>query len=105
LTYQKGSNIDIRSFCPGTFEQWSRRIVTTAKDLCNDSGGKRIKLIKSKDSVTYDIKPKDKEAIDCIIKSIRIYLVLMPPNHQEIFRKQIPELEKFKSVKKSWRYE
>jgi hypothetical protein len=85
-----------RSAQPSTFEEWSNRIVRTAKEICNDPDCKRIKLTQiGIGDVPYSFA--DKEAIDCVIKSIQTHLNSMPYVQQELFRKSIPELEKQKT--------
>jgi hypothetical protein len=51
------------------FNEWIDRITMSAKQLCNDPDGKRIKLIKTEQGKSsYSLS--DKEAVDCVIKSI-----------------------------------
>jgi hypothetical protein len=72
-------------------------ITRTAKQLCNEPDCKRIKLIKTgqaKSSYHFT----DKEAIDCVIKSIDSHLNSMPAMQQKIFEKLRIEFEAKKSA-------
>jgi hypothetical protein len=81
---------------PEDFNEWANRVTRTAKQLCNDSECKRIKLVRvGHGEVDYEFK--DREAIDCVIQSIRSHLNSMPFVQQEIFKRLIPQLEVRKS--------
>jgi hypothetical protein len=81
-----------QSVDPNTFNEWANRIAITAKQLCNDPNCERIKIVKAgQGKVSFQIV--DKEAIDCVIKSIERHLSSMPDLQREIFKKLRVELE------------
>jgi rRNA-processing protein FCF1 len=53
-------------------------IEQTAKELCNDSDCKRIKIQATKDNKEFKCVASDKEAIECIIKAIETHKKSMP---------------------------
>jgi hypothetical protein len=58
---------------PSTFNEWAIRVERTAKEICNDSGCNRIKLIKNEyGKVKFQFA--DNEAVDCVIQAIKTHL-------------------------------
>ncbi len=80
---------------PNTFNKWANRIGRTAKEICNDPGCKRIKLIKDEYG-KLKFQFADKEAVDCVIQAIKTHLNSMPKTQQVIFKGFTTELEKIK---------
>jgi hypothetical protein len=80
---------------PSTFNEWANRVGRTAKEICNDPGCKRIKLIKNEyGKVKFQFA--DREAVDCVIQAIKTHLNSMPRTQQVIFEGFTTELEKIK---------
>jgi hypothetical protein len=80
---------------PSTFNEWAIRVERTAKEICNDSGCNRIKLIKNEyGKVKFQFA--DNEAVDCVIQAIKTHLNSMPRTQQVIFEGFTTELEKIK---------
>ncbi len=80
-----------------TLEAWTNAIQETAKEICNDVNGSRIKL-KAINNENLHAEFADKISIDCIIKSIEAYLNSMPSPTKEIYKKFIVDLEKKKKI-------
>jgi hypothetical protein len=84
------------SLDPNTFNEWANRIAITAKQLCNDPDCKRIKIINTgQGRVTYQFT--DKEAVDCVIKSIESHLNSMPDAQRKYFKILVGQFETKKS--------
>ena len=80
---------------PNTFNKWANRVGRTAKQICNDPGCKRIKLIKDEyGKIKFQFA--DKEAIGCVIQAIKTHLNSMPRTEQVIFKGFTTELEQMK---------
>jgi hypothetical protein len=77
---------------PRVLEEWTNSIGDTAKELCNDADGKRIKIGLTKD-FEFHCEVADKEAIDCIIQAIKTYKNSMPLPVQRVFRRFSEQLE------------
>ncbi len=86
-----------QSVDPNTFNEWADRIARTAKQLCNDPDCKRIKIVKAgQGKVNFWFA--DKEAVDCVNKSIERHLNSMPIVQKEYFNRLRTEFEKRKSL-------
>ena len=74
-----------KSAALSVFNEWIDRITMSAKQLCNDPDGKRIKLIKTEQGKSsYNLS--DKEAVDCVIESIDKHVASMPATQQRVFK-------------------
>jgi hypothetical protein len=81
-----------RGVGPRVFGEWTNSIGDTAKELCNDTDGKRIKIELTKD-FEFHCEIADKEAINCIIQAIKTYKNSMPLPVQQVFMRIGEQLE------------
>jgi hypothetical protein len=89
---QKRLNDLQKGLDPDTFNEWSHRVENTAKQICNDTDSKRIKL-KHTQELGFSYEVSDKEAIDCLIDAVKQHLNSMPSILQEIYKTFMKELE------------
>ena len=89
------SGVDSRAL-----EAWTNAIQETAKEICNDVNGSRIKL-KATNYENLHAEFADKISLDCIIKAIESYLNSMPSPTKEIYKKLILDLKKKKRIFKT----
>ena len=62
---------------PEQLAYWTSAIETTAKSMCNAEGGK-IKFSYSVDKKSMEFFVEDAKSRDCLVKSIKIHLPLIP---------------------------
>lgn len=79
---------------PESFAKWAKRIEKTAKEICNDPDCKRLSFKPEKGKETISISVKDKEAIDCIKKSIEQHLNSMTLGLKAFYQQSIPKILK-----------
>ena len=77
---------------PIVFRQWSEKIETTARSLCNDPNKQRIKFNHTQE-FGFKFEFADKESVECVIRAIRQYLSSMPMTYKMVYERVITELE------------
>lgn len=83
---------------PERFAEWADKIEKAAKVMCNDPDCKRITFKVKKGTTKISISVKDKEALECVRKSIKKHLSSMSLGIKTIYSKIV--LKKLKDMEK-----
>lgn len=76
--------IDKIAYNPDELAYWTTAVETTAKQMCEDKGGK-IEFVYCPQEKSMRFFVKDAECRDCLVKSVEIHLSLMPESLQGFF--------------------
>ena len=79
---------------PEGFAKWANKIEKTAKEICNDPDCKRISFKVEKGTTKISISVKDKEALECLRKSIEKHLNSMSVGLKAFYSQSVPEILK-----------
>ena len=83
------------SLGPRDLGDWINKIETTARKICDDPDGKRIRMTNTytQNNSYTDFQFADKESMDCVIKAIEEYLHSMPLPVKYLYERLIIDLE------------
>jgi len=79
---------------PESFAEWANKIEKTAKEICKDPDCKRIKFKPVKGKTSIDVSVTDKEALECLKKSIEKHLNSMSLGLKAFYQQSVPEILK-----------
>lgn len=84
----------IKDIQPKGFAEWADKIEKSAKEICDDPDCKRITFKVKKGTTNISISFNDKEALECIRKSIKKHLNSMSSTLKIVYSETVPKVLK-----------